>query len=713
VESVQTWQQWDRRARKLLWALTLVGILAALPLGVTRWQMEKTSKQIEYVFDYRDLVQIAAYQAHPAQFVAEQLAAMKQAGINTLAVYESSLQELSWAGRLALYDSAGASELERKPVPADENFTYVLFAGQAEEQALRPVIEETFSQWDIGFKPWSFGGRPGLVLETPLENAILKPMIPDPMAMQTIHDAGLAVLPRLSDRAPYDQQAVSAMLADFKQLGVTRILFDGDSVKGFADQADKKSLNAFAELLNANGIGIAAIENSKPQKGMNSLSYLIHYNVARLYSLSDKDAAGMKPADITDRFLLAAKDRSIRLFYINGAPASNLEKASITNPLQNIYNALQGTDGEQGAVAKLTSFGFPPGTAVAFKYDMPAWAKPLKAVVALGAVAFIALLIGAFVPGVLLPVFLIGLVGSAGLYVLSKSLLEQGLALGASISAPTLAIIWALGRVRAHTVGHLRPVGGGNDAPPANAVKTVLWPGERWIFPGIGAGRRLSLALTIFIGTSVISCMGIPYVVGLLNNITYKLVLEQFRGVSLLHLAPIALAALYLFLYTGDSVLNNLRRVFKMQITVLWVVVAAVLGVAGLYYLSRTGNEGQASSIELMFRNALETTFGVRPRTKEFLLSHPLFLFGLFLALRYRAAWVLFIVGSIGQLSMVDTFAHIHTPLHISIIRILLGLGLGALIGLVLIAVWQAAEGVWRRWVPRFTQGKTNIKSGA
>src|SRR5690606_13572414 len=173
---------------------------------------------------------------------------------------------------------------------------------------------------------------------------------------------------------------------------------------------------------------------------------------------------------------------------------------------------------------------------------------------------------------------------------------------------------------------------------------------------------------------------------------------QQFRGVSLLHLAPIGLVALYEFLYTGKSPVDQLRKLLRLQITALWVAVAAVLGIVGMYYLSRTGNSGTATSLELLFRNLPESTFGVRPRLKEFMLAHPLFLLGLFLALRYRAAWVIMIVAAMGQLSIVDTFAHIHTPIAISLVRVLLGLGLGFLIGLALIAVWQIGEGAWRAW---------------
>lgn len=690
----------------LVWVLALIGVIAAIPVGASRWEMEKTAKQVEFVFDYRDLVSIASYQAHPGQFIKEQLVNMKEAGIHSMAVFESSLQDLSWAGRLTLYNSEDVSNLEDKPKPTNEKYTYLLFAGSKEEAVLRPIIEDTFKQWEIPVAPWSYDGQTGLVIETPVENAVLKAMKPDPIAIQTLHDAGFAIVPRFSDRTPYNQEAMNNLLADYKKLGVTRILFDGDAVKGYQDNPELKSIAAFADILNRNGIGITTIENSKPQKGMNSLAYLIHYNVARLYSLSDSDAATMTPEAIADRIQLAVKDRSIRMFYLNSAPVSSASKSAITNSLQNLYDSLQGEKGEKGAIAKLTKLGFTTGAAQPFDYQSPpSWQKPLKALVALGAISLIALLVSAFLPGALIPIFALGLIGSAGLYVVSKSMFEQGLALGAAISAPTLAIIWALGRVRTHTVGNRRPVGGAADTGFTGA------PSMRWTFPGISAGRRFTMAIAIFATTSVISLAGIPFVVALLNNITYKLVLEQFRGVSLLHLAPIALAALYVFLYTGDSVIGNIRKLLKMQITVLWVIAAVLIGAAGLYYLSRTGNAGKTFSLDILLRNTLEQTFGVRPRTKEFLVSHPLFFFGLFLALRYRAAWVFFIVGAIGQLSMVDTFAHIHTPLYISIIRVLLGLVLGALIGMIMIGVWQVLEGVWKRWSPRFAQAKQNSKS--
>ncbi|PWW08378.1 hypothetical protein DFQ01_10199 [Paenibacillus cellulosilyticus] len=715
------WQQWNRKFKAVLWTLALVGVVAALPLGVLRWQMEGTSKQVEYVMNYKDIELVASYQYNPAAFIDKQLEQMKAAGVTTMAVFEATLDDLVTAKRLNVYNQSQLALLQGKAPNLGLNETYVLFAGNEEEQALKPLITSAFERAGISVSPWAMDGRSGLQISAPIETATLISMDPDPIAMDRIHAAGFRILPRISDRIrPYNETEVRALLEQFKSYGVDRILFDGSAVKGFNDNAELHSLNSFAALLKEEGIGIAAIEGLKsPQSGFNTLAYLTDYNVVRLHSIPSALAATISPETLKDRFLLAAKDRNIRMFYLNAGASRSLDKGGVVDPLDKLVAALQGPD---GTIQKLADFGFSPGPAEPFDVDHPSWTKAAKAIVCLGAVSMIALLIGAFANWLTIIAFVLGVIGSGGLYVLSKSTLEQGLALGAAISAPTLALIWVLNVIRRRTEGNRRNVGGewsGNNRSQSVAQSAAGFEGAtgrytkwtsllgdvfgigriKWIFNGIPAGQRFGNAITLFVFASLISMLGIPYVFGLLNNITYSLLLEQFRGVSLLHLAPIFLVALYLFLYMGSSVLENIRKLLSIQITVFWVIVVAVLGVVGLYYLSRTGNEGQASSLEMMMRNTLETTFGVRPRSKEFLLAHPLLLLGLFLALRYRAAWVLVIVGSIGQLSMVDTFAHIHTPLQISLIRDLLGLCLGAAIGCVLIAVWQLGEGVWRRWV--------------
>jgi hypothetical protein len=131
-------------------------------------------------------------------------------------------------------------------------------------------------------------------------------------------------------------------------------------------------------------------------------------------------------------------------------------------------------------------------------------------------------------------------------------------------------------------------------------------------------------------------------------------------------------------------------------------VAALLLGLAGLALLVlRSGNEGGlgVSSAELQFRSLLDRIFGVRPRTKEVLIGHPLLILGLMrAALGKRAgAWVLLALGVVGQVSLVNTFSHLHTPVLISLARTLHGLWFGAVIGLSLFLVVEGLEAAWGR----------------
>ncbi len=694
------WQRLNRLAKLVLIAFVILGIGAAIPLTVQRMNMESSSNTVEYVFDFRDLIEVAELQPRPQQFLEEKLDLLKEAGITTMSVYESSLKELMQAGRLVYYNDKDIALLQGKLADERTHYTYIVFSGEEEEKLIAPMIKESLTAHDIKYRYWSYEGRPGLVAETPTTDAVLKPLDFDPMAMQLLKDKGFAIMPRPSDKMPYDSKKMDAMLANLKEFGVTRLLFGGEKSPGASEQATKESLDSFGELLKKHEMGLVAIENlKKPQEGIGKLAYLTNYNIVRMYSLSQEDSMEKSGDVIADRFKLAVKDRNIRTFFIHATTKQNAQKTGLMHSTDKMIEIFGGKD---GIIAELEQAGYPAGIAQPFDYKVHALDKPLRAVVMLGAVAMIALLLAAFLPFMLIPGFVLGLIGTAGLFVLKSSLLEQGLALGTAVAAPTLGLIWVMNRIYARTTGQRRMVGAeswqSDDKTEFSDSRT------KWIFPNQPLGRRIGLAFNWFIVATVISLSAVPLVTGLLNDITYSLVLQQFRGVSLLHLGPIALVAIYVFFYNGNGasgVWTRIRQAAKQPITVLWVIVGAVLAAAAFYYLSRTGNAGKVPAIELIIRTWLENNFGVRPRFKEFMLGHPPLLLGLFLALRYRAAWVLIIVGAMGQLTMVSTFTHIHTPFYISMIRVLLGLGTGIVIGSICIAGWTIVEGACRKWLPK------------
>jgi hypothetical protein len=672
-----------RNLKAILWALTIAGLLASLPLAAQRMATESSSHNVEFVFDYRDLLEVSAFRSKPSEYVLSRLTDMKESGIQSLAVYESSLRELELSGRIQTLSSSEAALLTGFEVAANDKSTYVLFLGDASERIIRPMVEDTFSRLNVEVKPWSYKGVSGVKLAMPKDEASLQAMDPDPITMAELRKLGFNLVVRLSDqRQPFDAVGMESLMDKLSEWGVSRIVFEGGQVTGTADDAERGSLTAMAQMMNEHGIGLATIELAKPQKGLNKLSYLTEHNIVRLHSLP-ANMSGMSKNDLADRFALAVQDRNIRMIFLNAEASMDTQLGIRKDTINNVLLSLQGPD---GAIARIQENGFRIGIAAPFEraplFPTDQAELPLKALVTLAAIAIIALLAEAFIPKLALPVFILGLIGSAGLYVLSHTLLAQGLALGAAISAPTLAIVYAL-----------RSVDSPGDSASANRVS--------WLR---GAWKGIKLLLV----SSAISAAGILIIVGLLQEISYMYVLQQFRGVGLLHLAPIALAFAYLLFFHGQSSLRETgKRIvtfLNTNITVLWVIVAAIGGAAVLYYLSRTGNAGQTSGLERLFREMLQDTLGVRPRTKEFLFAHPIFVLGGYLAatagsIRKRYVGLLCIAAaSIGQLSIVDTFAHLHTPILISLIRVVYGIVFGAIIGAVVTGIWALAEKGWNRW---------------
>ncbi|WP_199616803.1 DUF5693 family protein [Paenibacillus alkalitolerans] len=665
----------------ILWALTIVGLLCTLPLAAQRIVTERSSDTVEFVFDYRDLLEVSSYRSKPSEYTLEKLLAIKESGVGSMAVYESTLRELELSGRIQTLSSAEAALLTGFEVAANEKSTYVLFLGDPSQRLIRPLVEQAFTDLEVEITPWSYRGLDGVKLAMPKDEAMLQAMDPDPITMEELQKLGFHLVVRLSDqRQPFDAGRMEKLLDQLAERGVTRIVFEGNSVTGAEDDGDHNSVAAMAELMEDRGIGLATIELAKPQQGQNKLAYLTGYNIVRLHSLP-AGLSSRTPDDLADRFALAVQDRNIRMIFLNAEAAMDTQLGVRKDSIDNVLESLQGPD---GAIARIQENGYMIGVAEPFQpapiFPAQQAELPLKAGAALGAVALIALLAHAFFPRIALAVFGIGLAGSAALFVLSPALLSQALALGAAIASSTLAIVYAL-------------------------KKASVGNGSR--HTGI---RAALLGVVLLAAASAISFAGILFIVGLLQEVSYLYVLQQFRGVGLLHLAPIALSFAYLLFFheqhDARTVGKRIADFLNTNITVLWVVVAGVCGLAILYYLSRTGNEGQTSSIERLFREVLQDTLGVRPRTKEFLFAHPLFVLGVYLAAVGRKSIGLFLiaVGSVGQLSIVDTFAHLHTPIGISLIRVVYGLAFGAVIGVVLAALWRFADKGWKTWSRKLSE---------
>lgn len=668
----------NERLRKWLWLLVALGLIATLPLAYERLQTERSTKNVEIVFDYRDLLEVSVYRPNPESYIRETLNRMKEAGIGSMSVYESSLDELRTGRRIQVYTPQEYSLLTGKPITSSENYTYLLFANMETRDKIQPILEKTYrDRLQVHVSAWSYNNRPGLMIQLPYEEASTKPLEPDPMTMDMLQAEGFRLVARLSNRMqPYSAEELDDLLGKLSHRGIKRIVFDGNAVTGYDEEPDDNHVKVTAELMNKYKMGSAVIDRLRaPQKGFNvAFAKELDYNVVRLFPLYETEV-NLEPEVIADKLVLAVKDRNLRMLFLNTRAARDMDKGYIKDYIDSIIESLNGPEDapSEGAVARIQKLGYNLGEAHAFVVHGERL-NSLKLLVLVAGTALIALTIGLYFPLLVSAAFVIGAVGVLGLYVLSHSLALQAMAFGVGVCAPTLSTIWAIRYIRNRQ---------------GQTSGSSSW------------GR----ALAVFIGATLLTVAGVMYVVALLSGVTYYLVLEQYRGVAMLHLLPIVLVAVYALLFANSAKLADLiarlRTIMLAKITVVWVVLAAVFGATIYYYLTRTGNEGQASQLEKWFRAYLENGLGVRPRFKEFVFAHPLFILAAYLYMRYRSAIFLFAGAVMGQLSIIDTFAHLHTPLYISFIRIGLGIAFGIVFSLAYVAVWELVARGWRRWVPK------------
>ena len=242
---------------------------------------------------------------------------------------------------------------------------------------------------------------------------------------------------------------------------------------------------------------------------------------------------------------------------------------------------------------------------------------------------------------------------------------------------PAIAVIWQLDRIRSVTA-----------RPDVSLVRMIV--------TGV---------IALFV-TGALSYVGAAYLSGSLADVEYLLEVNVFRGIKLTFVLPLVLVAIA-FLQRFDvfdgsmddskGVLEQVKKILDMPIRVKTLLLLFAVLVAAIVFVARSGHTMgmPVSSLELRFRAFLEQAMYARPRSKELLIGHPAFMLAVMAWYRKWPTMVLFalvILATIGQSSMVETFAHMRTPIYMSFMRgiggIVLGAGLGAF-AMVAVHFWQ------------------------
>jgi hypothetical protein len=645
--------------------LIVLGLLAAGFALVQRMRAERSSRAVDVVVDYSEVVALAGRQGMLPMAV---LMRLREAGATAVALPEESLESLWSDGEVNItaHPLPFGGKYPAGWLPSDQVFAVdvsnLLLINQVWD-GLRRVYPENNLHADSmrsGTLPYRF------LVRGPRQDVGQLGLGLSPTKVDTITRAGLRVVPRLrgNDLAakPALERSIAA-LAEMMPLpkGAAQrgvVIFDGAALPGY-----RALIPTLAELLKRHQLVYGAVEFSK-QKGDAQLGAKLRGQLVRVHSISAEELATNTTGQAIQRFALAVKDRNIRVLYVHFPPLTSDDPlATAMAYVQRLATTIR----HEGFVVDVQRPAHPFAP-----LSLP---TPVLALLFAGSGAGLLLWIVTLLPAALprrivllgYGVLVIGVAGAVGSAVVTPGLGRTLFGLCAAIGFTMLALTWAYRRL--HMLA---------DAHPRQAV-----------LPAVGT----------LLSTTVITALGGLFIAGMMAETPFLVKVGQFSGVKLTLAAPLLLFGA---LIVTDGVARHgetleayrLRclarlRGFLGQPVYLWGIALATIGlVVVAVALLRSGNDAGVgvSSLELRFRSLLEQWLIARPRTKEFLIGHPVFILAIAAAARgWRSpALLLLLAGAIGQVSVVNTYCHAHTPVLLSLLRTVNGIWLGVIIGLAL-----------------------------
>jgi hypothetical protein len=651
-----------RYARIVCVILLVLGVAAALAGSWFRARAEAADRTVAVVLDYDQLCSLAAAAGRTTATVLDR---MKQSGATGVALTEQTV-----------YDVLSSGEVFSVPVRRgdDTGLGPPRASLMGPPEILSRVRLSLVSRLGLGLRTAEMVADRSGATRLNIRSVALSEITDlgigyPPHAVHEANLQGLGIIARPRAEGNQWEAASAAALTAAKETGAELVVFSGNAVMGYPGD-----LRKIAGELSRSGLLYGYVEFGK-QYGDTALAALLPERFLRVHSINETEMLGISRQRALDRFVLAVRERNIRVCYVRlFAPDGADPLASSEAYVRALTDGLKAHGFRLGSPRPLRDIGVP-------------WL--LRWLACLGALAAAALclteLLGCRPWPVLIGLGSLGLLTLAGATASLTSTMKLG-ALLAALALPTLAVGWHRPSVR-----------------PVPSTWAAL-------------GRGIAL----FAASSAVSVLGGLLVVGCLADARFMVKLDQFTGVKLAHGLPL-LGVLLLQLGwefggsgkgSGEPPLVTLVRGWRAaarSAVRYWqaVLLIACAGVVALLLL-RTGHETGlgVSGLELQFRSLLNRVFGVRPRSKELLIGHPLLLLGLVRAAGGKnvGRWVLLSLGAIGQVSLVNTFTHIHTPLLISVTRTLHGLWFGALVGVGLYLLVEFVERLGRPWWSRLRE---------
>lgn len=671
------------------WLIALV-VLALLSSAWIAWQrsrVERANSVVELCMDYNE---IDLYSKIVGSEMEDCLRNLAELGLVSVALGEDTIESMERAGEVVVVRGSEALALGSNGGP----YRGILLAA-AEMEVFSPsdtiVIPcnadaASFLAHRLPLRTSDgpaisvikAGDATGYAISLPLDDALELNLGIRPLKMAAVRAAGLRAVVRYSNFPNVSEKWIDSVMSISAVGGIPdSVIFTGTEVLGYP-----RFISATVSGIDRLNTVYGDIEFQN-QAGGRQIARAFDYQTVRVHSITRAEVdRGLSTAAMRDRYVRAARERNIRVLYVRPI-MKPIDERSLPELNRAFVSDL---------ASAITNQGFSLGLAVPFGQPDPG--LTLMLLVVLGIAAGCVMLLDAIWE---LPFSIcVGLVavfaaGFAALWGMGYPLLSrQVAALAAAIAFPSLAAFVLLSPGKS-----MKQKDSNSEESPEDSQECPA--GASWV--GSAAKKFIIASLFCFAGGLMLAAC--------LTSRSFMVKGEQFLGVKAMHVAPV------LFLLVAywkrharsgnESLIASLSRLSKSKVLVWHLVAIALLGVAGLIYIARTGNTSSTivsvPGWEQKMRVALEKILPARPRTKEFLVGHPAFVLASALVAMGETGLILpiSILGLVGQISLTNTFAHIHTPIGLTVVRVLIGLGLGFAVGLGVTLVYRALAARIRR----------------
>ena len=666
----------------------VIGFFAAMAINFERHNVETQNTQIDLAIDYEGLLELAEREGLPPEKV---LADAKDAGITSLAVYETTFRKLNENGKVSAKPGSAILAAYHGGTLNDENWASLVKSGrivgtevyvtghdagtftEVKEDLIRRLGEDRVSSLSVG-------GEEVLAVKAQFFSLQKMNLGMPTDEMRAVNKAGFYVLARPSNYEHCSPDDVKAVFSRLDGIDVSEIVFSGTESLGAT-----KSLRTTIDAMKERDITLGLIEATNQlqfykQEGMSEIAKGLGYDrVARLYSIPKDEQPKLKMSVAVERWANTDHERNIRI--------NLLRIYDKPSPDMSLYETNMKYFRDTRDI--LTAKGYTLGKAGTFQNYYPN--RILRALVVTGAAAAGILYLSLVIPKLnkrsRLQYILFALCAAVAAAPLLLGSDGNKVRLVAAFAAanifPALAVIALLDRLQKNSST------------------------EKISLPKIIFSAAVALAVT-----SALSFVGAAYLSGALSDTEYFLEFNIYRGIKLTFVLPLILVAAA-FLQRFDifdgkmddtpGAFNQLKKILDMPVKIKTLLGIFVAVAALVVFIARSGHTSgmPVSDLELRFRAFLEQAFYARPRSKELLIGHPAFMLGILAFWRKWPTMVLFglvVVATIGQGSMVETFAHMRTPVYMSLMRGFGGIVLGAGLG----AVLMTAAELWHRFMNKF-----------